>query len=84
MTPAGLLVGLLVAAPTLYAAVIRGSVPVDVALQRLLIILVVAGVVWAGLEKLVRNFSDAAVRARAEKSDASEHLPQADRRRDPR
>jgi len=51
-----LFVGLVVAAPALWAALVSGSLPADVALQRLVIILLVISVVGALVNGLVQAY----------------------------
>jgi O-antigen/teichoic acid export membrane protein len=65
-TPATLFIGLLVAAPALWAA-FRGTLPVDVALQRLVIILLVISIGGSILRTLVQAYSRAAAAAALER-----------------
>jgi hypothetical protein len=55
-TPVTLFVGLVVAAPALWAALVRGSLPADVALQRLVTILLVICVVGSLVSGLVQAY----------------------------
>lgn len=57
MSPAALLLALAVAAPTLWATLVTGTVPVDVALQRLLLILIGTAVAWNFVERLISGFA---------------------------
>jgi hypothetical protein len=56
-TPATLLLGLALAAPSLWAALVEQTLPTDVAFQRLVIILVVVSVVGSALRGLFHAYA---------------------------
>lgn len=55
--PLALLAGLLVAAPTLWAALVEGTLPPGVALTRTLLVLLVCTVVGGAVEPLLRAYT---------------------------
>jgi hypothetical protein len=55
-SPGALLVGLLVAAPAVYGALVTGTVSVDAALQRLVVVLVGMSVATAAVQRLWRTY----------------------------
>ena len=57
LAPATLLVGLAVAAPSLWAALVDQDMPIDVALQRFVIILLVIGVGGSALRALFDTYT---------------------------
>lgn len=68
MPPAALLVALALAGPTLWGAVVDGAVPVDLALQRLLLILVATMFGWSVVHRLVAGFARTANARQAERA----------------
>lgn len=56
ISPGALLLGLLLAAPALWAALREGTVAADVAMQRLVLILIATTIAWATLQALVNGF----------------------------
>jgi hypothetical protein len=56
-TPATLLLGLALAAPSLWASLVAQTLPTDVAFQRLVIILVVVSVVGSALRGLFHAYA---------------------------
>lgn len=85
MSPSALLLGLAVAAPTLHGALVGGTVPVDVALQRLLVILLVTGLGLSAVHRLVGGFARSAAQAQTDRQgQAAIEPPGHERRRDDR
>lgn len=60
MPPAVLILGLLIASPTLKAALLDGTMPADVALERVLIILIVTSLAWVALRALLEGYGEPA------------------------
>ncbi len=58
MPPAVLMLGLLIASPTLKAAFLDGTMPVDVALRRVLVILIVTAIAWVAMRSLVQGYGE--------------------------
>jgi hypothetical protein len=61
LPPGALLFGLVIAAPTVWGALFRGTVPVDVALPRVLVVLLVTSAGWLALQRLVRAYTRLAI-----------------------
>jgi hypothetical protein len=57
LPPGAVLLGLVLAAPTLWAALVAGTVPVDVALQRVLLALVLSIAGGLALENQLRAYA---------------------------
>jgi hypothetical protein len=61
LTPGTLLLSLAVASPALWAALVRGTMPAEVALERLVIIVLVVSVSASALRGLVHSYSRSAL-----------------------
>ncbi len=65
ISPAALLLGLAVAAPSLWGALVNGTIAVDVALQRTVLILAASAVAWGVFQSLLDGFARSANRRSA-------------------
>jgi hypothetical protein len=77
VAPAVLLVGLTVAAPSLWSALVEQDMPIDVALQRFVIILLVIGVGGSALRALFDTYAKAAPQGRRPGGDPDRRRPTA-------
>jgi len=83
ISPLALVLALAVAAPSLWATLYEHSLPVDVALRRMLLILVATSLGWSLVQQLLAGFARSAARGTAGAAEnGSDRTPA--RRRDDR
>jgi hypothetical protein len=82
-SPGALLVGLVVASPAVWGALVTGTVSVDEALQRVAVVLLGMSLATAAVQRLWRSYTEhAAIARRAAPADAERGQAPAGRRRD--
>ena len=59
ISPAALVAGLVLATPTLWAALVDGTMPAGVAMQRVIVILIGTTLAWTALQLLFGGFARA-------------------------